>query len=158
MAYSTITDLARWIEEDELIQLCTLEADKTVADAEVTGPVNEAIASADGEIDSYLLGRWPGLRGLSSVPDELNRMSAILALYYLYLRKRSVPEDWRNSYKDVTGKLKLASEGKLSLGIDTSGTQASEGENQYRSDALDTDDDLDDDDRRQYTQAKLDKL
>lgn len=159
MAYSTITDLTKWIREDTLIQLCSLDAAATIADAEVTGVVAEKIAAADGEIDSYLLGRWPGLRDYSPVPDEINRLSAIIAVYYLYLTSPGgVPDDWKDLYKESLRKLEKAAKGELSLGIDTSGTVASEGENQYRSDSLDTDDDLDDYDRRQYTQDKLDKL
>jgi len=158
MAYSTITDLTKWIKEDDLIQLCTDTATDTIESASVTGVVNEMIASADAEIDGYLLGRWSGLRAYDPVPDEINRLSAQIAVFNLFLRNMEVPEDWRTRYEDCIRKLELASKGSLTLGLDTDGVQATEAEAQYRTDALDDDDDLDDDDPRNYTQDKLGKL
>lgn len=157
--YSQLTDVLKWVKEDTLLQLATVNPEATISDAEVTGPVHEAIAAADAEIDMYLLGRWPGLRDYSPAPDAIRTLSARMAVYYLFLHyEGGVPEDRKDDHKECIRKLEKAAEGKLSLGIDTSGTLASEGENQYRSDSLDTDDDLDDYDRRQYTQDKLDKL
>jgi len=156
--YSSLTDLLKWIEETELVQLCSQSPEDNISSAAVVAVVNEAIESADAEIDSYLLGRWSGLRGYSPVPAEINRMSAILALYYIYLRKRAVSEDWQRQYETILRKLGQAAKGDLSLGLDTSGSVAAEADPQYRTDALDTDDDLDDYDPRKYTQDKLDKL
>jgi len=158
MAYSEISDLTRWAEEDEIVQLASKSDQATILSPEVIDVLNEVIASADGEIDSYLLGRWPSLRTYSPVPDEINRLSAQMAVYYLYLRRRAMSDDWLTQYKACLSKLQKASEGKLSLGLDADGKQAAEPEAQYRTDALDTDDDLDDDDPRKYTKGKLGKL
>lgn len=138
MAYSTLTDLTRWIEEDELVALCTRDPEATAESDSVTAVAGEAIESADAEIDSYLLGRWPGLHSWSPVPDELNRLSSMIAVYNLYLRRRAVSEPWRRNYEDCLAKLKQASEGKLSLGLDDQGTRASSGSEACRTDADDS--------------------
>ena len=158
MAYSKISDLTKWIEEDEIIQLASQSGQATILSEEVVGVLNEVIASADAEIDSYLLGRWPSLRSYDPVPDEINRLSAQIAIYYLYLRRRAVSDSWLEQYRTCLRKLQAASDGKLSLGLDTAGAQAQEPNAQYRTDAKDTDADLDDDDPRKYTKDKLDKL
>ncbi len=150
MAYSTITDLTRWIEEEELIALCTRSSEATIESAEVTAVVDEAIASADGEIDGYLLARWPGLRDYSPVPDEINRISAVIAVYNLYLRRRAVTETWRSRYEDCRQRLEAAASGKFSLGLDDSGSVATPPEAACRTDADET--------NRVYTEEKLKKL
>lgn len=150
MAYSTITDLSRWIDSNELVRLCSTDPAATIASADVLAVAGEAIESADSQIDSYLLGRWPGLRGYSPVPDEINRISTIMAVYQLYLRRRAVGSDWRASYQDCLERLAAASRGELDLGLDDSGGTAARPENVYRTDAREED--------RAYTRDKLDKF
>ena len=150
MAYSTITDLTRWIEEEEVIALCTRSSEATIESAEVTAVVAEAIAGADAEIDGYLLARWPGLRDYSPVPDEINRISAVIAVYNLYLRRRAVTETWRRRYEDCRQRLEAAASGKFSLGLDDSGSVATSPEAPCRTDADETD--------RVYTDEKLKKF
>jgi len=150
MAYSTLTDLTRWIDEDELVRLCSKDPNATIASQSVTSVVDEAIQSADAEIDSYLLGRWPGLRSYDPVPDELNRISALLAVYNLYLRRRAVSEHWRRCYEDCRAKLEAAAGGSNSLGLDESGTVATAPEASFRTDA--------EEDDRIYTADKLKKF
>ena len=110
----------------------------------------EVIESADSQIDSYLLGRWPGLRSYDPVPDEINRLSAIMAVYQLYLRRRAVSGDWRTSYQDCLDRLAAAARGELDLGLDDSGSTATEPDVAYRTDAVEED--------RKYSREKLDKL
>ena len=81
MAYCSVDDLTRWIEAEELAALCTRTAGASVTDPEVTGVAEEAIRAAGAEIDSYLLGRWPGLRGISPVPEALSSVAARLAAH-----------------------------------------------------------------------------
>ncbi|MBN2290706.1 MAG: DUF1320 family protein [Candidatus Glassbacteria bacterium] len=150
MAYSTITDLTRWVEEEELVALCTRSGDATIESPEVAAVVDEAVAAADAEIDGYLLTRWPGLRDYSPVPEEVNRTSAVIAVYNLYLRRRAVSEDWRRRYEDCRGRLEKAAAGKFSLGLDESGSVAASPENACRTDAGEED--------RAYTREKLDKF
>lgn len=150
MAYSTIDDLTRWIDEGELVRLCSRDPGATIASAEVTAVVAEAIQSADARIDSHLLGRWPGLRGYDPVPDEVNRISAMLAVYYLYLRRRAVSSQWRENQEECMALLREARRGETSLGLDDTGRRASEPEGSFRTDAEDGD--------RRYTDDKLDRL
>ena len=150
MAYSTVSDLTRWIDSDELVRLCSTDPSATIASADVLEVAGEAIESADSQIDSYLLGRWPGLRSYDPVPDEINRLSAIMAVYQLYLRRRAVSSDWRTSYQDSLDRLAAASRGELDLGLDDSGSTAAEPEEIYRTDAEQSD--------RKYSSEKLDKF
>jgi len=150
MAYSAITDLTRWIDAQELVRLCTTDPDATIGSESVTSVAEEAIESADAQIDSYLLGRWPGLRGYDPVPDEINRISATLAVYNLYLRRRAVTDTWRSVYEDCKAEFKAASKGEHSLGLDDSGSVASHTERSYRTDAEEQD--------RVYTEDRLKKL
>ena len=150
MAYSTITDLTRWIDVQEIVRLCTTEADATIESESVTSVAEEAIESADALIDSYLLGRWPQLRGYDPVPDEINRISATLAVYNLYLRRRAVSGDWRCAYEDCKEKLEAALRGEHSLGLDDAGSVAGCTERSYRTDAEEED--------RVYTEDRLKKL
>ncbi len=150
MAYCTITDLTRWIESNELVHLCSSDDAATIASADVLAVANEAIQSADSQIDSYLLGRWPGLRGYDPVPDEIGRISAVLAVYQLYLRRRAVNSMWRTSYQDCLDRLAAASRGELDLGLDEDGVTAAGPDAGYRNDALETD--------RVYDREKMDKF
>ena len=150
MAYSTITDLTRWIDAQEIVRLCTTEADATIESESVTSVAEEAIESADALIDSYLLGHWPQLRGYDPVPDEINRISATLSVYNLYLRRRAVTDPWRSAHEDCKAKLKAASQGDHSLGLDDAGSLASHTERSYRTDAEEQD--------RVYTEDRLKKL
>ncbi|HUU29373.1 MAG TPA: DUF1320 domain-containing protein [archaeon] len=150
MAYSTITDLTRWIDESELIRLSTDDPEATIQSADVVTVTGEAIQSADAEIDSYLLTRWPSLRSYDPVPDEINRLSAVIAVYNLYLRRRAVSEDWRRSYEDCKAKLEAAAQGEYTLGLDQEGNVAGSAEPAFRTDA--------EQDDRIYTDERLEKL
>lgn len=150
MAYSTITDLTRWIDAGELVRLCTADPEATLESEDVVSVAQEAIQCADAEIDSYLLGRWPALRLYDPVPDEINRLSAIIAVYNLYLRRRAVNEAWRSSYEDCRAKLAAASSGEYCLGLDGQGNPAAGAERAYRTDAQEKD--------RVYNPEKLQKL
>jgi phage gp36-like protein len=150
LAYSTITDLSRWIDADELVRLCSTDPAATIGSADVLAVAGEAIESADSQIDSYLLGRWPRLRDFSPVPDEINRISAIIAVYQLYMRRRAVSSDWRTSYQDCLDRLAAALRGDLDLGLDDTGNTATAPENAYRTDA--------EEDDRAYSREKMDKF
>jgi phage gp36-like protein len=150
LAYCTITDLTRWIESEELVRLCSSDQAATIGSVNVLAVTGEAIQSADSQIDSYLLGRWPGLRSYDPVPDEIGRLSAVLVVYQLYLRRRAVSGMWRTSYQDCLERLEAASRGELDLGLDEEGGTAAGPEAVYRTDALETD--------RVYDREKMDKF
>ena len=125
MAYSTLTDLKKLIPEITIIQL---------TDDENTGAVNqsrvdEAIAQADAEIDSYCGGRYAV--PFTTVPDIAKKISVDIAIYNLYSRRvESLPETRADRYKNAIRQLEGIAKGLVSIGEqpeppapDTGGTQ-----------------------------------
>jgi phage gp36-like protein len=84
MAYSTQDDLLLMIPEEELAELTSEMGG---------GPdplvVEEAIAKADGEIDSYLGTRY--ILPLVVIPDQIRSLSVEIALHHLYSRRSVMP-------------------------------------------------------------------
>mgnify|MGYP001559306276 FL=1 len=125
MAYSTLTDLKKLIPEITIIQL---------TDDENIGAVNqsrvdEAIAQADAEIDSYCGGRYAV--PFTTVPDIAKKISVDIAIYNLYSRRvESLPETRADRYKNAIRQLEGIAKGLVSIGEqpeppapDTGGTQ-----------------------------------
>lgn len=110
MAYATLTDLKKTLSEAQLIQL-TDDAGLGLVDQPT---IDKAIADADAEIDSYLGGRYTV--PLSPVPALVNRLSADLAIYHLYSRRMSVPEQREKRYEASVDLLKMLSKGTATLG------------------------------------------
>ena len=150
MAYSTLTDLTRWIDQTELVRLCSSDPAATIASTDVVAVAGEAIESADSQIDGCLLARWPSLRGFSPVPAEINRISALLALYNLYLRRRSVTEQWQLARDQCVARLEAAARGEVSLGLDQAGATAPSSRAAYQTDA--------NEESRKFTDEALDRL
>ncbi|MCE5272036.1 DUF1320 domain-containing protein [bacterium] len=148
MEYCTLNDLTRWIDPVELVALCSRESGATLASEEVAAVAAEVIRGAGAEIDSYLLGRYPGLREINPAPAGLVSLCARIAIYNLYLRRRVVSELWRKNYEDCRQRLEQASEGRLSLGLGQDGQVADSPERQWRTDTLD--------EERVYSPEKLD--
>jgi len=111
MAYCTEADILTRIGSEELVALADLDEDGT-ADATT---VAEAIADADGHINSYLEVKYTV--PVSPVPDVLVKRSTSLAIYFLQLRRSSVTEDMKEEYKNITQWLKDIVAGKASLGV-----------------------------------------
>ena len=160
MAYSTITDLQKYIEASELIELCTEDSTKTITDTEVTTPVAEVIESADAIIDSYLLGRWEGLRSIATPPPMVNFTSCVLAVNLLYLRRRKMPPAWKPLYDERMAWLIAVSKGELILPEDSLGTKVADTAAKFQSDAreITDDDNLNDLDPRNFTATKISLL
>ena len=150
MSYCNVNDLTRWIESSELAALCTQIEGATPADPEVQAVAGEAIRAADAEMDSFLLGRWPGLRNVNPVPPELTALSARIAVYNLYLRRRAVSAHWRTVYEDCRRRLEQAAAGGLSLGLDELGAVAESSGKAWRTDT--------EEGNRVYTDEKLRKF
>lgn len=150
MPYCNVNDLTRWIESAELAALCTRAEGASPEHPEVQAVAAEAIRAADAEIDAFLLGRWPGLRKVDPPPPELTALSARIAVYNLYLRKRAVSSNWRAVYEDCRQRLEQAAAGGLSLGLDESGAAAESREKACRTDARKED--------RVYTDERLKKF
>jgi len=157
MAYSEIIDLTKWIEEDQLVQLASQSDQATILDDPVMDVLNEMIASADSLIDSHCLNRWPDLRTEDPVPDEINKISARMAIYYMYERRGDAPEMRVLAYEDCLKQLKLFANGKIMLGLDTSGTKAEAGADAFQTDASENYV-VPDDDKRVFTDDKLAKF
>lgn len=115
MAYCTITNLKKIIDESTLLRM----ADDTgsapdLDDAAVAAVIEEAIEQADTEIDSYLATRYT--LPLSLVPIIITRLSARMAVYYLTLRRdRPRDEKWEAVYKRAVEMLTHISKGTISL-------------------------------------------
>lgn len=135
MEYCGINDLTRWIDPGELIALCSRDSGATLQSPEVTDAASEAIRSAGSEIDGYLLGRYPGLRGINPAPPEVTSLCARIAIYYLYLRRRVVNALWRQQYEDCRERLEKLSRGELNLGAGEPVNSAINSETAWRTDA-----------------------
>jgi phage gp36-like protein len=121
MAYSTQADIENRLDESVMIQLTDDENTGFVVAARVT----EAIADADAEIDSHIGVKYA--LPLASTPAILKKFSAEIAVYNLYRRRHSVPDDWQRAYDSAIAHLKRVAEGKASLGADDpSGSPASD--------------------------------
>ena len=111
MSYSSLDDIKKLIPEETIIQL---------TDDENLGFVNqsridEAIAQADAEIDSYCGGRYTV--PLSPVPDIIRKISVDIAIYNLYSRRVEViPETRAERYKNAIRQLEGIAKGTISIG------------------------------------------
>lgn len=113
MPYSTLTDILKLIPEAVVIQLTDDEDTGSV----VTARVDEAIAQADAEIDSYCGGRYAV--PFATVPDICRKISVDIAIYNLYSRKvETTPETRSERYKNAIRQLEGISRGTISIGED----------------------------------------
>jgi len=112
MSYSAQADLTEQISEDKLTQL-TDDADAGSIDADA---VTRAIADADAEIDGYCATRYTV--PFSPVPVLIRKISVDIAIYNLYARRTSVPEDRQKRYTDAIRFLKDVAKGIATLGND----------------------------------------
>ena len=113
MAYSTIDDIRKLLPEEELLALTDDEALGTVGQ----GRVDEAVAQADAEVDSYCAVRYTV--PVSPVPALLRKLSVDIAVYALYSRAvQSVPEVRGERYRSAIRQLEGISKGTLTLGVE----------------------------------------
>ncbi len=117
MAYCTQSDIEKLIPVQELAELTT-ESGSTPDAAVVT----EAIAKADAEIDSYLgvIYAVP----LSVPPARIKALSEDISIYYLYMRRSTIPEARQKAYDNAIAFLQLLAAGKATL-PDTGGASRS---------------------------------
>ena len=110
--YSTLADIKKSISEETLIQL---------SDDDNLGVVNEdnvtqAIATADAEIDGYCGVKY-AVPFTGTIPAVVGKLSAEIAIYYLY-KRRIVSEKIEKQYDKAVARLKDIARGLLSLGVD----------------------------------------
>ncbi|MFH1028488.1 MAG: DUF1320 domain-containing protein [Pseudomonadota bacterium] len=114
MAYSTLDDLKKNIPEAVIIQL----TDDAGTGEIVQDKIDEAITSADGEIDGYLATRYTV--PLDPIPALISKFSADIAIYNLYSRvAETIPDTRSDRYKNAIRTLEKISEGKIRLGGET---------------------------------------
>ncbi len=113
MAYCTLSDIIKLVQESSILQL---------TDDENTGSVNqarvdEAIAQADSEIDSYC-----GMYTLpfSFVPSLIRKLSVDMAIYHLYSRASSeeMPPVRKERYEQALSYLRDIAKGVVTLGVE----------------------------------------
>jgi phage gp36-like protein len=112
MAYCTLDDIKKLIPEEVIVQLTDDEDAGSVDQARV----DEAIAQADAEVDSYCGGRYSV--PFSAVPEVVKKLSVDIAVYNLYSRTvQEIPEVRRERYRNAIRQLEGISKGLVSLGI-----------------------------------------
>lgn len=118
MPYTTQQNLIARFGAAEIIQLTDRpdRADPQNAGSIDVSVLNQAIADADAEINSYLTA-YP--LPLAVVPANLLRIACDVTRYYLY--DDQMPEPVLKRYKDAIDWLKLVAAGKVSLPPDALG-------------------------------------
>lgn len=156
MAYCEINDLLTWVEEDALLQMVSLNEEAALTDSDVIAKLNRLISAAGSTIDSYLIGRYgEQVRTATTAAPALREKCAQLAVYYLYLRRRAVDDDWTANYESIIAWLEAARNGKLEIASNEEGAAVEESAAFYVTDAQKAQDtDLNVNDRRYYRPSK----
>lgn len=119
MPYCTIEDIKALLPEADLVQL---------TDDEGAGTINaqrleEAIAQADADIDSYLSAKYTV--PLTPVPAVAKKLSVDIAVYNLYSRRlEGIPETRSDRYKNAVRMLEGMAKGTISVGAETAPSPA----------------------------------
>ncbi len=110
--YCTADDLIKRFERNELVELT--DKDGSTGDI-VTDVLDQAIADATAVIDGYLIGRYS--LPLSTAPDNLNRLCADIARYYLYDDVLDAAHQAAVRYKSAMDYLTAVGKGTLRLNL-----------------------------------------
>lgn len=124
--YSSLDDIRKLLSEDALIQLTDDEGMGAVKQTRI----DEAIAQADAEIDSYCGGRYsiPFPSTGSGCPDIVKKLSVDIAVYNLYSRRvEQMPEVRAERYKGAIKRLEGISKGTIGLGVDPAPSASTDG-------------------------------
>ncbi|MDP2168401.1 MAG: DUF1320 domain-containing protein [Thermodesulfovibrionales bacterium] len=122
MAYSTIDDIKKLIPEKLLVLL----TDDENLGLPSQSRVDEAIAQADAEINSYCGERYAV--PFAGAPDIVKKLSIDIAVYNLFSRRAAeMPPLRAERYGNAVRILGDISRGVVSLGIDPSPQASSEG-------------------------------
>jgi phage gp36-like protein len=121
MSYAVKADLSpRRISAAELVQL----TDDTNSGSTNDQVITDVLTEASALIDSYCRNRY-------NVPlqssDQVKGLCLTLAEYFLYLRRKRVKPDVRQSYEDAISFLKDVSSGKAALDQPATATPQSGG-------------------------------
>jgi phage gp36-like protein len=107
--YISVTDIA--LPEDVLIRLTDDEGAGSVESARVEA----AIASAQAVVDCALSRQY--VVPLESPPELVKKLTADLAVYFLYLRLGSLPKEVKAAYDSAVDVLDKAGCGQFSVGL-----------------------------------------
>jgi phage gp36-like protein len=122
MAYSTLADIKKAVPEEVLVQLTDDEGFGAVDQ----GRVDEAIASADAEVDAYCGGRYSV--PFSTVPEIVKKISVDIAVYNLYSRRlEEAPDVRKERYRSAIRQLEGVAKGNISLGVDPAPSASEDG-------------------------------
>jgi phage gp36-like protein len=112
MAYATVQDMIGRFGETEMLRLSSVDGE--LPETVNAAPVEQAIADADGIIDSYLRKRYRV--PLVPVPQVITRASCILARYDLSVGGDRDPADQvKNDRKDIVAWLTQLANGTATL-------------------------------------------
>lgn len=122
MAYCTVNDITGMLPRETLIQL----SDDEALGAVDTTRVDEAIAQAGGEIDSYCGERY-GVP-VTPTPAVLKKLSVDIAIYNLYSRRvTEMPPVRKERYQNSIRTLEAIAKGLVSLGVEPEPQAAADG-------------------------------
>lgn len=113
MPYCTLTDIEKLLPTETIIQL----TDDENLEAVNQSRVDEAIAGADAEIDSYCGSKYSV--PFATVPDIVKKISVDISIYNLYSRRlEEMPETRSDRYKNAIRQLEGIAKGIISIGED----------------------------------------
>ncbi len=120
--YCSLDDIKKMVPEELVVQLTDDEGLGAVNQARV----DEAIAQADAEIDSYCGERYSV--PFAAAPAVVKKMSVDIAVYNLYSRTVSeMPETRKDRYRNAVRQLEGIAKGTVSLGVDPAPAPHGEG-------------------------------
>lgn len=121
MSYCSVEEVRRMIKSDALNMIIGDEyiEDEAVRESKIIPIIEEAIGDADGEIDGYLVKRYPV--PLSSIPKVINKFSKDIAVYNLFSRagidEGEKEKNYLNRYKAAVRFLENVAKGVVDIGI-----------------------------------------
>lgn len=118
MPYATQADLVTAFGEQDILQLTDIDTPEQ--GGIVAARVDEALARASAEVDSYLAARYQ--LPLAEVPDALK--GAVLDLAYAFLHRTSMPEHVEAAASRARRYLRDLSDGRATLALAAGGAAA----------------------------------
>ena len=124
MAYTSLAELKKKIDESTLIQLVDDEKlkpafidDDENDHADMVGRISDSITAADALIDAYCGAKYEV--PFASAPQIVQEISAMLTIYNLYTRRsiREIPQVRIDQYEQAIDTLTKIGDGTISLGI-----------------------------------------
>lgn len=109
--YCDVDDLISATSEQDLIQL----TDDEGSGAYNASRINDAITSAQAEIDGYCMVRYSGQIPFDPVPDLVKSLCVEIAIYNLYKRRKAVDDEIKDRYEKAVATLDKISRGTVKL-------------------------------------------